>query len=136
MNRGSTFLARASLLNTIDLRVLVLALGTFAIGTDAFIIGGILPEIAQDLSVSIGKTGLVVSVFSLSYALGSPIVWALTRVARRIRVAGQDPTVASPGRTQLMEIRKRESAGLCAARRRSDTFAVKSGSLSVGARRG
>ena len=111
MNRGSTFLARASLLNTIDLRVLVLALGTFAIGTDAFIIGGILPEIAQDLSVSIGKTGLVVSVFSLSYALGSPIVWALTRVARRIRVAGQDPTVASPGRTQLMEIRKRESAG-------------------------
>jgi MFS family permease len=136
MNRGSTFLARASLLNTIDLRVLVLALGTFAIGTDAFIIGGILPEIAQDLSVSIGKTGLVVSVFSLSYALGSPIVWALTRVARRIRVAGQDPTVASPGRTQLMEIRKRESAGLCAARRRSDIFAVKSGSLSVGARRG
>jgi hypothetical protein len=47
MNRGSTFLARASLLNTIDLRVLALALGTFAIGTDAFIIGGILPEIAQ-----------------------------------------------------------------------------------------
>jgi hypothetical protein len=47
MNRGSTFLARASLLNTIDLRVLALALGTFTIGTDAFIIGGILPEIAQ-----------------------------------------------------------------------------------------
>jgi predicted MFS family arabinose efflux permease len=70
-------------LNTIDLRVLVLALGTFAIGTDAFIIGGILPEIAQDLSVSIGKTGLVVSVFSLSYALGSPIISALSARWRR-----------------------------------------------------
>ena len=56
MNEGSTFLARASLLNTIDPRALMLALGTFAIGTDAFIIGGILPEIAQDLSASIGKT--------------------------------------------------------------------------------
>jgi DHA1 family inner membrane transport protein len=83
MNRGSNFLARASLLNTIDRRVLVLALGTFAIGTDAFIIGGILPEIAQDLSVCIGKAGLVVSVFSLSYALGSPIVSALSPRWRR-----------------------------------------------------
>jgi MFS transporter, DHA1 family, inner membrane transport protein len=86
MNRGSTFLARASLLNTIDPRALMLALGTFAIGTDAFIIGGILPEIAQDLSASIGKTGLVVSVFSLSYALGSPIVSALSTRWRRSTV--------------------------------------------------
>jgi predicted MFS family arabinose efflux permease len=86
MNRGSTFLARASLLNTIDPRAFMLALGTFAIGTDAFIIGGILPEIAQDLSASIGKAGLVVSVFSLSYALGSPIVSALSARWRRSAV--------------------------------------------------
>jgi predicted MFS family arabinose efflux permease len=66
----------------------MLALGTFAIGTDAFIIGGILPEIAQDLSASIGKTGLVVSVFSLSYALGSPIVSALSARWRRSTVMG------------------------------------------------
>src|SRR3984885_11443380 len=70
----------------IDLRVLILALGTFAIGTDAFIIGGILPQIAQDLSVSVGRTGLVVSVFSLSYALGSPIVAALSAQWRRSSV--------------------------------------------------
>jgi predicted MFS family arabinose efflux permease len=67
-----------SLWKTIDPRALILALGTFAIGTDAFIIGGILPQIAQDLSVSVGRTGLVVSVFSLSYAVGSPIVAALS----------------------------------------------------------
>ena len=78
MNRRDRFPSRASLWSMIDLRALVLALGTFAIGTDAFIIGGILPEIAQALSASIGKTGLVVSIFSLSYALGSPIVSALS----------------------------------------------------------
>jgi MFS transporter, DHA1 family, inner membrane transport protein len=75
--------ARASLWSTIDPRALILALGTFAIGTDAFIIGGILPRIAHDLSVSVGRTGLVVSVFSLSYAVGSPIVSALTAHWRR-----------------------------------------------------
>jgi MFS transporter, DHA1 family, inner membrane transport protein len=86
MNRRDRFPSRASLWSMIDLRALVLALGTFAIGTDAFIIGGILPEIAQDLSASIGKTGLVVSVFSLSYALGSPIISALSARWRRSTV--------------------------------------------------
>src|ERR1700693_2030719 len=86
MNGDRSFASCASLWNTIDLRALLLALGTFAIGTDAFIIGGILPEIARDLSASIGKTGLVVSVFSLSYALGSPIVSALSTRWRRSTV--------------------------------------------------
>jgi len=86
MNRSGSFPPRASLWSTIDLRALLLAFGTFAIGTDAFIIGGILPEIAQNLSASIGKTGLVVSVFSLSYAFGSPIVSALSARWRRSTV--------------------------------------------------
>src|SRR3984885_8837810 len=86
MNRSGSLPARASLWSTIDLRALLLAFGTFAIGTDAFIIGGILPEIAQNLSASIGKTGLVVSVFSLSYAFGSPIVSALSARWRRSTV--------------------------------------------------
>ena len=71
---------------TIDLRPFILALGTFAIGTDAFIIGGILPRIAHDLSVSVGRTGLVVSAFSLSYAVGSPLVAALSARWRRSTV--------------------------------------------------
>ena len=83
MNKRDSFPSRASLRGTIDPRVLILALGTFAIGTDAFIIGGILPMIAHDLSVSVGKAGLVASVFSLSYALGSPTVSALSGRSRR-----------------------------------------------------
>jgi MFS transporter, DHA1 family, inner membrane transport protein len=95
MNRSGSFPPRASLWSTIDLRALLLALGTFAIGTDAFIIGGILPEIARDLSASIGKTGLVVSVFSLSYALGSPIISALSARWRRSTVMVGGLTVFS-----------------------------------------
>ena len=79
----------------VNVRAFILALGTFAIGTDAFIIGGILPEIAHDLSASVGKTGLVVSVFSLSYALGSPIISALSVHWRRSTVMVGGLTVFS-----------------------------------------
>lgn len=60
-----------------DRRAFILALGTFAVGTDAFVVAGILPEIARGLSTSIESAGLVVSVFAISYALGSPVVSAL-----------------------------------------------------------
>ncbi len=32
-----------------DRRLLVLALGMFALGTDSFVVAGLLPEIARDL---------------------------------------------------------------------------------------
>src|SRR5690348_9644524 len=62
----------------VDSRAFILALGTFAVGTDAFVIAGILPEMAHDLSATIENTGLVVSVFAVSYAFGSPVVSALS----------------------------------------------------------
>lgn len=67
----------------VDRRAFILALGTFAVGTDAFVIAGILPQIAHDLSVTIENAGLVVSVFAISYALGSPIVSVLSANWRR-----------------------------------------------------
>jgi hypothetical protein len=39
MNEHDCPASRASIRRTLDLRALILALGTFAIGTDAFIIG-------------------------------------------------------------------------------------------------
>jgi DHA1 family inner membrane transport protein len=80
--------ASSSFWSTAEPRVLILALATFAVGTDAFIIGGILPSIAKDLSVSVAVTGLVVSVFSVSYALGSPLVSALSASWRPSIVIG------------------------------------------------
>ncbi|MEV0635579.1 MFS transporter [Streptomyces sp. NPDC050619] len=62
----------------------VLALGTFAVGTDAFVIAGLLPDISDSLDVSVGAAGQLVSVFSLTYALLSPMLAALTsRWSRR-----------------------------------------------------
>jgi DHA1 family inner membrane transport protein len=65
-------------------RILFLAIATFAVGTDAYVIAGILPEIAHDLHVPVDQAGQMVTLFALAYALGAPILAVLTaRVARR-----------------------------------------------------
>lgn len=58
--------------------VAVLAIGTFAIGTDAFVIAGVLPALSDSLHVSVGAAGQLVTVFALGYALSAPFVGALT----------------------------------------------------------
>jgi predicted MFS family arabinose efflux permease len=60
-----------------------LALGTFAVGTESFMIAGLLPNIATDLHASIVATGQLVTVFALAYALSSPILTALTGAFHR-----------------------------------------------------
>jgi predicted MFS family arabinose efflux permease len=55
-----------------------LALGAFAVGTEGFMIAGILPKLAADLSVSPAAAGYLVTVFAFSYAISSPILTALT----------------------------------------------------------
>ncbi|GJD53337.1 Purine efflux pump PbuE [Methylobacterium crusticola] len=72
-----------------DPRVWLLALGTFAIGTDAFVVSGILPALADDLGVGLDVAGQVVSAYALTYALGAPFLAALTaRLARERVVLG------------------------------------------------
>lgn len=51
---------------------------TFVVGTDDFIIAGILPEIAEDLHVSEAAAGQLVTVFSLTYALTAPLLAVAT----------------------------------------------------------
>ncbi|MFK3800096.1 MULTISPECIES: MFS transporter [unclassified Pseudomonas] len=61
-----------------------LALGTFAVGTESFMLAGLLPDIATDLATTVVATGQLVTVFALAYAFSSPILTALTgRVSRR-----------------------------------------------------
>jgi predicted MFS family arabinose efflux permease len=68
----------------VNLRVLVLTLGTFAIGTGTFVVTGILGGISEELSVSVSAAGYLVTVFAVAYAVGSPILVAATgRMARR-----------------------------------------------------
>ena len=55
-----------------------LALGTFAVGTESFMIAGLLPDMAADLHTSIVATGQLVTVFALANTLSSPVMAALT----------------------------------------------------------
>lgn len=59
-------------------RVLVLAFGTFSVGTDAFVVAGLLRNIATTLAITVGQAGQVITVFSLTYALLSPLLATLT----------------------------------------------------------
>ena len=61
-----------------------LALGAFAIGTESFMVAGLLPVLAADLQVSPARAGQLVLLFALSYAIGSPVMAALfARFGRR-----------------------------------------------------
>jgi len=64
--------------------ILVLALGTFAVGTDAFIVAAFLPMMAADLGVTPAVAGHSVTAFALAYAVLAPLIATLTtRVPRR-----------------------------------------------------
>lgn len=55
-----------------------LAVGAFAVGTEGFMLGGILPRIAGDLGTTAAMTGQLVTVFAFTYAISSPILTALS----------------------------------------------------------
>jgi MFS transporter, DHA1 family, inner membrane transport protein len=58
--------------------LMALAVAGFGIGTSEFIIMGLLPNLAQDLKVSIPKAGALVTAYALSVTLGSPLVAVAT----------------------------------------------------------
>jgi len=64
--------------------VMLMALGTFALGTDAFVISGVLSKVGSDLGVSLSVTGLLITVFSGVYAVSAPVSAVLTgRMCRK-----------------------------------------------------
>ncbi|MEV1240951.1 MFS transporter [Nonomuraea sp. NPDC049750] len=63
--------------------VLVLAMGTFSVGTDAFVMAGFLPSTAADLDISTATAGQAVTVFAAAYALLSPLLATATARAPR-----------------------------------------------------
>ena len=68
------------------LRLLPLALGAFAIGTETFMITGVLPTVAADLQVTPAAAGALVTIFALTYALGSPLVAIASASVERKRL--------------------------------------------------
>ena len=59
-------------------RLIVLALANFAIGTDAYVVAGILPAVARSFDVSIPAAGQFVTVYSFAYAVLTPVMATLT----------------------------------------------------------
>ncbi|POX54784.1 MFS transporter [Streptomyces sp. Ru71] len=66
------------------LALLALAVGAFGIGTTEFVMMGLLPDVADDLHISIPAAGHLVSAYALGVVIGAPLLAALTaRMSRR-----------------------------------------------------
>jgi DHA1 family inner membrane transport protein len=63
--------------------LLALAVGGFAIGTGEFVMMGLLPQVASDLSVSIPRAGELISVYALGVVVGAPLLTAVSVRHRR-----------------------------------------------------
>jgi DHA1 family putative efflux transporter-like MFS transporter len=64
-------------------KIYLLALISFLVGTSEFIIAGILDKIAESLNVSVIAAGQFITVFSLAYGFGTPILIAFTSHIKR-----------------------------------------------------
>lgn len=60
------------------LKIYVLALVSFLVGTSEYVIAGILDRIADTMNISLIAAGQLITIFSLVYALGTPVIIALT----------------------------------------------------------
>ncbi|MEE4422361.1 MFS transporter [Streptomyces bugieae] len=102
------------------LRLLLLALGTFAMGTDSMVMAGILGLIARDLGVSVPAAGQMVTVFALSYAVLAPVLataaarWPRRRVlltALTVFTAANALSALAPNYPLLLATRVLAAAG-------------------------
>ncbi len=69
-----------------DKRIYLLTTLTFIVGLVELIIGGILPFIAADLDITLGQAGLLISAFSLSFAIAGPVLLSLTAKVERKKI--------------------------------------------------
>ncbi|MEK0288271.1 MFS transporter [Caldifermentibacillus hisashii] len=65
--------------------VFLLTIGMFALGFDAYVVAGLLPEISETLKINASQAGQVVSIFTLCYALAAPI-FATLLAGKPVRV--------------------------------------------------
>ncbi|MET9757524.1 MFS transporter [Streptomyces sp. NPDC006372] len=71
------------------LALLALAVGAFGIGTTEFVMMGLLPDVADDLHISIPSAGHLVSAYALGVVIGAPLLAAVTaKMSRRTVLIG------------------------------------------------
>ena len=67
-------------------RVYILMIVSFVVGMVELIIGGILDLIAEDLQISIGQAGFLITVFAFTFAIAGPVLLVLTSSIERKRL--------------------------------------------------
>ncbi|MCM3740376.1 MFS transporter [Oceanobacillus luteolus] len=67
-------------------RVYFLMTVSFVVGMVELLIGGILDLIAEDLNVSLGLAGMLITVFSLTFGIAAPVLLVLTAKMERKRL--------------------------------------------------
>ncbi|MFJ3668251.1 MFS transporter [Streptomyces sp. NPDC090106] len=96
------------------LALLALAVGAFGIGTTEFVMMGLLPDVADDLGISVPTAGHLVSAYALGVVIGAPLLAALTaRMSRRtvliglmaLFIAGNAASAFAPGHGWLLAAR-------------------------------
>ncbi|MER6709813.1 MFS transporter [Streptomyces sp. NPDC000877] len=96
------------------LALLALAVGAFGIGTTEFVMMGLLPDVADDLHISIPAAGHLVSAYALGVVIGAPLLAAVTaKMSRRtvliglmgLFVAGNALSALAPGNGWLLAAR-------------------------------
>jgi MFS transporter, DHA1 family, purine base/nucleoside efflux pump len=70
----------------VNKRVYLLTIVSFVVGMVELIIGGILDLVAEDLAVSLGKAGFLITIFSLVFAIAAPILLTMTAKIERKRL--------------------------------------------------
>lgn len=66
----------------------VLAAGVFLMGTTEFVVAGILPEIAEDLGITVANAGLTITVFAVGMIVGTPTMAVVTlKLPRRLTLS-------------------------------------------------
>jgi len=94
--------------------VWALGVGGFAIGTGEFVIMGLLPEVAQDLGVTIPAAGHVISAYAMGVVIGAPVLavlganWprrALLIALMALFAAGNFASALAPGYAAMMLMR-------------------------------
>lgn len=95
-------------------KIYILAIISFLVGTSEFVIAGILDMLASDVGVSLAAAGQLITVYSLAYAIGTPILIAITAKMDRRKLmlaalglffAGNLITITTTGYVMLMGAR-------------------------------
>ncbi|WP_204249054.1 MFS transporter [Nocardia arizonensis] len=122
--------------------LLPLAVGTFVLGTDLFVLTGMLPLIAADLHVSVATAGQLTTMFAWTYAIASPLIAAATgSLDRRLLLGGGAALFVlgmvgqAAGETFAVMAAARIVAAIGAAAFQANAFAV-AGVLATDATRG